>query len=75
MRLGCMRNTDKSAVVGHVHDQVVQHKIDCNSVRIVDPALRRTERKMREAFAVHQTKPLMNRDAGLERSKTWNAIL
>ena len=72
VRLG---NIDRSAVAEHVHDQVVHHEIDWNSVRIADRAVRRTERKLREAFATYQTKLVMNRDAEAERSKTWNAIL
>ena len=68
VRLG---NTGKSAVAEHV----VQHEIDWSSVRIVDGAVRRTGRKMREAFAINQTKPVMSCDAGMERSKTWSAIL
>ena len=72
VRLGYV---DKSAVAEHVHDQLAQHEIDWDSVSIIDRAVRRTERKMREAFAIHRTKPVMNRDVGVDRSKTWNAIL
>ena len=74
MRYG-LGYVDKSAVAEHVHDQLAQHEIDWDSVSIIDRAVWRTERKMREAFAIHRTKPVMNRDAGVDRSKTWNAIL
>ena len=58
-----------------MHDQLAQHEIDWDSVSIIDRAVRRTERKMREAFAILRTKSVINRDAGVDRSKTWNAIL
>ena len=72
VRLGYV---DKSVVAEHVHDQLAKDEIDWDSVSIIDRAVSGTERKMREAFAIHRTKLVMNRDDGVDRSKTWNAIL
>ena len=33
------------------------------------------ERKVREAFAIEERKPAMNRDKGVEKSKAWNGYL
>ena len=33
------------------------------------------ERKVREAFAIEESKPAMNRDQGVEKSRTWNGRL
>ena len=43
--------------------------------QVVDRARRRTERKVREAFHIYKLQLAMNRDAGIERSAVWNAIL
>ena len=32
------------------------------------------ERKVREAFAIEERKPAMNRDKGVEKSRTWNGL-
>ena len=32
------------------------------------------ERKVREAFAIEERKPAMNRDKGVEKSRTWNGV-
>ena len=70
-----LANQEKSAVAEHVYNQTTVHEIDWNSSKIIDRAVRRTERKIRESFAIHMKKPVMNRDEGYERSTTWNAIL
>ena len=70
-----LANWEKSAVAEHVHNQEEPHEIDWGSVRIIDRAQGRTERKIRESVAIQRNKPLMNRDDGIERSNTWNAIL
>ena len=68
-------NWEKSAVAEHIHNQEEPHEIDWGSVRIINRAQGRTKRKIRESVAIHCNKPLMNRDDGIERSNTWNAIL
>ena len=65
----------KLAVAEHVHDCETLHEVDWNSLQMVDRARRRTERKVREAFHIYKRQPAMNRDAGIERSAVWNAIL
>ena len=67
-----MANWEKSAVAEHVHKNPM---IDWGSARIINRAQGRTERKIRESVAIQRNKPLMNRDDGIERSNTWNAIL
>ena len=32
------------------------------------------ERKVREAFAIEERKPAMNRNKGVEKSRTWNGL-
>ena len=70
-----LANWEKSAVAEHVYNQEEPREIDWGSVRIIDRAQGRTERKIRESVAIQRNKPLMNRDDGFERSNTWNAIL
>ena len=65
----------KSAVAEHVHSSVVPHEVDWSSLQVLDRAGRKMERKIREAFHIYKPKPVMNRDTGVERSQTWNAIL
>ena len=72
IRLG---NTEKSAVAQHVHQQKEPHEIDWNTMSVIDRAQAWRERKLREAFKIHQRQPKMNRDAGLEHPKTWHSIL
>ena len=72
VRLGQCAN---SAVAEHVHASVVPHEVDWSSLQVLDRSGRKIERKIREAFHTYQRKPVMNRDIGVERSPTWNAIL
>ena len=72
IRLG---QTEKSAIADHVHNQVVPHEIDWNSLKVIDRATKKRERKIREAFHIHKRNPGMNRDIGTERSAVWNALL
>ena len=65
----------KSAVAEHVHDSVVPHEVNWSGLQVLDRAGRKMERKIWEAFHIYQRKPVMNRDTGVERSPTWNAIL
>ena len=65
----------KSAVAEHVHSSVVPHEVDWSSLQVLDRAERKMEHKIREAFHIYKRKPVMNRDTGVERSQTWNAIL
>ena len=72
VRLG---HCSKSAVAEHVHNYKVPHEVDWNSLKVVDKSKNRAESKVREAFHIFQRQPQMNRDEGVERSVTWNAIL
>ena len=72
IRLG---NTEKSAVAQHVHQQKEPHEIDWSTMSVIDRAQAWRERKLRDAFKIHQRQPKMNRDAGLEHPKTWHSIL
>lgn len=69
--------SSKSAVAEHVHNHDIPHSIDWESVVVLDKARSKfnIERKMRESFHIHQRQPKMNRDQGIERSKTWNSVL
>ncbi len=65
----------KSAVAEHVHNCEPPHDVDWDSMKVIDRAGRRTERKVRESFHIHKRKPQINRDAGVQRSAVWDAIL
>ena len=65
----------KLAVAEHVHSSVVPHEVDWSSLQVLDRAGRKMECKIREAFHIYKRKPVMNRDTGVDRSQTWNAIL
>ena len=69
--------SSKSAVAEHVHNHDIPHSIDWESVVVLDKARSKfnIDRKMRESFHIHQRQPKMNRDQGIERSKTWNSVL
>ena len=41
---------------------------------MIDRVTGMKERKVREAFAIEERKPVMNRDKGVEKSRTWNAL-
>ena len=65
----------KSATAGHIYAQKEFHEIDWASLRVTDQAQGTRERKIREAIHIEQRNPRINRDKGVEKSKTWNAIL
>ena len=65
----------KSAIAEHIQDQVTPHEMDWASLKVIDQARKTKERKIREAFHIEQRMPKINRDKGVERSATWNAIL
>ena len=67
----------KSAVAEHAHEHDIPHNIDWESAKVIDRGKSKfnIERKMREAFHIHLRQPGMNRDHGVERSATWNAVL
>ena len=62
-------------VAEHVYKQTPPHEIDWNNIKIIDRVVRRTERKIRESYAISMKKPVMNRNEGYERSTTWNTNL
>ena len=59
----------------HVHNYEVPHEVDWNSLKVVDKSKNCAKRKVRKPFLTFQRQPQMNRDEGVERSATWNAIL
>ena len=67
----------KSAVAEHVQKHDIPHNIEWESVTVIDRGKSKLniERKVREALHIHQRKPGMNRDHGIERSATWNSVL
>ena len=71
VRLG---KTDKSAIAQHVHDQEQPHKINWETLSVLDRAQALREGKLREAFYIKKRQPKMNRDSGLENPKTWHSI-
>ena len=72
IRLG---QTAKSAIAEHVHQHMELHNMDWGKLKVIDRARNNRERKIREAFHNEQLKPAINRDAGIDRSKTWSAVL
>ena len=72
IRLG---RVERSAVVEHVHAGLEPHEIDWQSLKVIDRASWKRERKIREAFHIGMRKPGMNRDIGVERSAIWDAVL
>ena len=67
-------NLAKSAIAEHVFDHP-EHVIDWEDTKVIDVARKTRERKIREALHIEQKKPRMNRDKGVERSTSWDAIL
>ena len=65
----------KSAMAEYVHIYKVPHKVDWNSLKVVDKSKNHAEHKVQEASHIFQRQPQMNRDEGVERSATWIAIL
>ena len=67
----------KSAVAEHVQKHDIPHNIEWESVTVTDRGKSKfnIERKVREALHIHQRKPGMNRDYGIECSATWNSVL
>ena len=68
---------EKSAVAEHVLDSNNEepHEIKWSEVTILDHAKHTRERKIREAFHIEKKHPGMNRDRGIAKSSTWNAIV
>ena len=68
---------EKSAVAEHVLDSNNEepHEIKWSEVTILDHAKHTRERKIREAFQIEKKHPGMNRDRGIAKSSTWNAIV
>ena len=71
IRLG---QCSKSAFAEHVHDHF-PHDVDWSTSQVIDRACRQSERRVREALHIYKRQPKINRDAGVERSAVWNAVL
>ena len=69
-----LNHPEKSAIAEHVLERNGSHDIDWTNVRVIDRAAGMKERKVREAFAIEERKPAMNRDKGVEKSRTWNGL-
>ena len=69
-----INHPEKSAIAEHVLERNGSHDIDWHNVRVIDRATGMKERKVREAFAIEERKPAMNRDKGVEKSRTWNGL-
>ena len=67
--------TKKSALVEHVLSYEKPHEINWRSLNVVHKATNMKERKVREAFHIQKQKPGLNRDKGVEKGTTWDAIL
>ena len=65
----------KSALAEHVLSYKKPHEINWRSLSVVDKATNMKERKVREAFHIQKRKPGLNRDKGVEKSTTSDAIL
>ena len=72
IRLG---RVERSAVAEHVPARFEPHEIDWQSLKVIDRASWKRERKIREALHIGMRKPGMNRDIGVERSAIWDAVL
>ena len=62
-----LNHPEKSAIAEHVLERIGSHDIDWHNVRVIDRATGVRERKVREAFAIEERKPAMNRDKGVEK--------
>ena len=69
-----LNHPEKSAIAEHVLERNGSHDIDWTNVRVIDRAAGMKERKVREAFAIEERKPVMIRDKGVEKSRTWNGL-
>ena len=66
---------ERSAVAEHVHAGLEPHDIDRQSLKVIDGASWKWERKIQEALHIGMRKPRMKRDIGVERSAIWDAVL
>ena len=65
---------EKSAIAEHVLERNESHDIDWHKVRVIARATGMKERKLQQAFAITERKPVMNRDKGVEKSRTLNGL-
>ena len=65
---------EKLAIAEHVLERNGSYDIDWTSLHVIDRARTKNERKEREAFAIEQRRPAMNRDKGVEKSRTWSDL-
>ena len=65
-----LNHPEKSAIAEHVLERNGSHDIDWHNVRVIDRATGMKEQKVREAFAIEERKPAMNRDKSVEKSRT-----
>ena len=63
-----MVHTELSAIAEHVHSEDPVHEVEWNSMKVIDRAGKKIERKVREAMHIHSNKPEINRDGGIEHS-------
>ena len=65
-----LNHPEKSAIAEHVLERNGSHDRNWHSVHVIDRATGMRERKVQEAFAIDERKPAMNRDKGVEKSRT-----
>ena len=58
---------------GSVDQTGLLHEIDWGSLKVIDRAGRKNERKLHKAFHIYKHKPGINRDLGVERT-VWNTV-
>ena len=68
-----LNHPEKSAIAKHVLARNGSLDIDWTNVRVIDRATGMKEQKVREAFAIEERMPAMNRDKGVEKSY-WNCL-
>ena len=64
----------KSAIAEHVHSEDPVHEVEWSSMKVIDRAGKKIERKVREAMPIHRNKPGINGDGGIEHSSVWTTI-
>ena len=58
----------KSAIAEQVHSEDPVHEVEWNSMKVIDRAGKKIERKVREAMLIHSNKPEINTDGDIEHS-------
>ena len=65
----------KSAIGEHLHSEDSVHNVEWGSMKVIDRAGKKIERKVRKFMHFHRKKPEINRDGGIEHSSVGTTIL